>query len=127
MQQGLCQKFVHQCWRVYTELLIVTQGPAAHTQQLHEEEVRTLVSEAVQAKEAEHAADLMRLQQDCKEQLSESEEDQRERDRYCCCSALLPMLGASIWPYSIWELLARLARLNVVYCAWCLQHHRTLR
>ena len=96
MQQGLSQKFAHQRWRVYTELLVVTQGSAAHTQQLHEEEVKTLVSEAVQAKEAEHAADLVRLQQDCKEQLCECEEDLRERDRYCCCSVQLPMLAASI-------------------------------
>jgi len=40
-------------------LLLVLQGPAS--QQVHEEEVKTLISEAVQAKEAEHAADLTRL------------------------------------------------------------------
>ena len=33
---------------------MVLQGPVA--QQLHEEEVKTLISEAVQAKQAEHAA-----------------------------------------------------------------------
>ena len=55
------------------------QGPAA--QQMHEEEVKTLVSEAVQAKEAEHAADLANLQNGFEAQLEECEADLKERDR----------------------------------------------
>ena len=61
-------------------LLLVLQGPAS--QQVHEEEVKTLISEAVQAKEAEHAADLTRLQQGFEAQLRECEEDLKDRDRY---------------------------------------------
>lgn len=56
------------------------QGPAA--QQLHKEEVKTLVSEAVQATEAEHAADLANLQNGFEAQLEECEADLKERDRY---------------------------------------------
>ncbi|KAA6426009.1 MAG: hypothetical protein FRX49_03861 [Trebouxia sp. A1-2] len=55
-------------------------GPAS--QQVHEEEVKTLISEAVQAKEAEHVADLTRLQQGFQAQLQECEEDLKDRDRF---------------------------------------------
>ena len=55
------------------------QGPAA--QQLHEEEVKTLVGEAVQAREAEHAANLASLQNGFEAQLQECEADLKERDR----------------------------------------------
>ncbi len=60
--------------------MLVLQGPAS--QQVHEEEVKTLISEAVQAQEAEHAADLTRLQQGFEAQLQECEEDLKDRDRY---------------------------------------------
>ncbi|DBA79551.1 TPA: hypothetical protein ACH3X1_008250 [Trebouxia sp. C0004] len=65
-------------------------GPAS--QQVHEEEVKTLISEAVQAQEAEHAADLTRLQQGFEAQLHECEEDLKDRDRQY--SALLRELKA---------------------------------
>ncbi|KAL0050976.1 hypothetical protein WJX82_011428 [Trebouxia sp. C0006] len=65
-------------------------GPAS--QQVHEEEVKTLISEAVLAKEAEHAADLTRLQQGFEAQLQECEEDLKDRDRQY--SALLRELKA---------------------------------
>jgi len=68
-------------------LLLVLQGPAS--QQVHEEEVKTLISEAVQAKEAEHAADLTRLQQGFEAQLQECEEDLKDRDRYYLMTAAL--------------------------------------
>ena len=61
-------------------LLLFLQGPAS--QQVHEEEVKTLISEAVLAKEAEHTADLTRLQQGFEAQLQECEEDLKDRDRY---------------------------------------------
>ncbi len=60
-------------------LLLFLQGPAS--QQVHEEEVKTLISEAVQAKQAEHVADLTRLQQGFEAQLQECEEDLKDRDR----------------------------------------------
>ncbi len=60
---------------------MVLQGPVA--QQLHEEEVKTLISEAVQAKQAEHAAGLLQLQQGFEEQIQDCEADLTERDRYC--------------------------------------------
>ena len=48
---------------------------------MHEEEVKTLVSEALQAREADHAADMQYLQSQYTEQLSECEADLQERDR----------------------------------------------
>jgi len=60
-------------------LLLFLQGPAS--QQVHEEEVKTLISEAAQAKQAEHVADLTRLQQGFEAQLQECEEDLKDRDR----------------------------------------------
>ncbi len=66
--------------KLQVSLLLVLQGPAS--QQVHEEEVKTLISEAVQAKQAEHAADLTRLQQGFEAQLQECEEDLKDRDRY---------------------------------------------
>ena len=55
------------------------QGPAA--QQLHEEEVKTLVSEAVQAKEAEHESQLTQLRQLHEQDLEECGADVQERNR----------------------------------------------
>ena len=60
------------------------QGPAAL--QLHKEEVKTLVGEAVQAREAEHAAELANVQKGFEAQLQECEADLKERDR---CRALV--------------------------------------
>ena len=45
---------------------------------MHEEEVKTLVSEALQANEAEHAADMQHLRSQCED----CEADLKERDRY---------------------------------------------
>ena len=55
------------------------QGPAAH--KLHEEEVKTLIDEAVQARDKAHAADLAQMRKDCEAQLQECEADLKERDR----------------------------------------------
>ena len=65
----------------------MVQGPAA--QSMHEEEVKTLIAEALQAKEAGHAANLHRLRQDYTEQLSESEADLKERDRCNSCASFV--------------------------------------
>lgn len=61
-------------------------GPAA--QQMHEEEVKTLISEAVQANEVDHAADVQHLRSQC----DDCEADLKERDRQY--SALLRELKA---------------------------------
>ena len=61
-------------------LLFVLQGPAS--QQVHRDEVKTLISEAVQAKQAEHVTKLTRLQQGFEAQLQECEEDLKDHDRY---------------------------------------------
>lgn len=76
-------------------LLLVLQGPAS--QQVHEEEVKTLISEAVQAKEAEHVADLTRLQQGFQAQLQECEEDLKDRDRYCVVTC------NTVWVDAHWD------------------------
>ena len=77
-------------------LLVVLKGPAS--QQVHEEEVKTLISEAVHAKEAEHAADLTRLQHGFQAQLQECEEDVQDRDR---CHV---MTAHIIWVNAHWGL-----------------------
>lgn len=55
------------------------QGPAA--QKLHEEEVRTLISEAVEAKEAEHESELTQLRELHKQQMQECQADVQESKR----------------------------------------------
>ena len=45
---------------------------------MHDEEVKTLISEAVQANEADHAADVQHMRSQCED----CEADLKERDRY---------------------------------------------
>lgn len=56
------------------------QGPAA--EKLHEEEVKTLVSEAVEAKEAEHESELTQLRQRHEQQMQDCQADVQESNRW---------------------------------------------
>lgn len=58
------------------------QGPAA--QKLHEEEVKTLVSEAVEAKEVEHESEVAQLKQLQEQQMQDCQADVQESDRWAC-------------------------------------------
>lgn len=55
---------------------LLLQGPAA--QKLHEEEVQTLISEAVEAKEAEHELELTQLRELHEQQVQECQADVQE-------------------------------------------------
>ena len=59
------------------------QGPAA--QKLHDEEVKTLVSEAVEAKEVEHGSELTQLRKLHEQQMQECQADVQQSNRSACC------------------------------------------
>lgn len=56
------------------------QGPAA--QKLHEEEVKTLVSEAVEAKEAQHESEVTQMRQLHEQQMQDCQADVQESNRW---------------------------------------------
>ena len=68
--------------RQHVTNLPLLQGPAA--QKLHEEEVQTLVSEAVETKEMQHESEVTQLRQLYQLELQDCEADLRERDRSAC-------------------------------------------
>ena len=93
-------------------LLVELQGPAS--QQVHEEEVKTQIGEAVQAKEAEHAADLTRLQHGFEAQLQDCEEDMKDHDRYYI------MICNIVWADVHWGL-------NLLLLYWYRMRHQLLQ
>lgn len=64
------------------------QGPAA--QRLHEEEVQTLISEAVEAQEAEHESELTQLRQRHDQEMHECQADVQESNRLTCTCCAQP-------------------------------------
>lgn len=65
------------------------QGPAA--QKLHEEEVKTLVSEAVEAKEAEYESQVTQLRQQHEREMQDCDADIQESNRFELVGPITPI------------------------------------